>query len=560
LNYQSKIVLLAIGLFSFFTELTAQDQTVGVFLNDETAVNGYTLFSPISSKSTYLIDNCGNKINEWTFNTVPGMIAYLLEDGRLLRAGRLFGGFGAGGSGGLIEIKSWDDELLWSYAYSDDIVKQHHDVEYLDNGNILLIAWEKRPITDVTSAGRIPETIGSDGVWFEQVVELKPIGTDQAEIVWEWHLYDHLVQEYDTARNNYGRVQDHPNLLNINYLAYNEFGNGLPGSSDWVHLNAIDYNRELDLILISSRNTSEVYVIDHSCTKQEAATHSGGNFGKGGDFLFRWGNKQAYDAGTDFDKNLFSQHDASWVRKNGEYTGEISIFNNGLGRDTDNTSSAEVIKPLIENGEFSYDLNELEFLIEYQTSIFPEEAYEFSSPRVSSVQVLDNDNYFICSGNNGIIYEISAEGELLWKYVNPIGQIGSTPQGQEALINDMFRALKYTTDYAAFDDRDLSPMGVLENNPVDYGCEIYDDTNSIEGNEILINFEIFPNPVSDILYIKSAINTEGRYRIYDLMGSLVMTNNFLNLDHIELSFLRNGLYYLTIEMGALKQDFKFVKQ
>ena len=56
-----------------------------VELNTDESFNGYTLFSPINSTNTYLIDNCGYLINSWTSSYTPGLSVYLLEDGSLLR-------------------------------------------------------------------------------------------------------------------------------------------------------------------------------------------------------------------------------------------------------------------------------------------------------------------------------------------------------------------------------------------------------------------------------------------------------------------------------------------
>lgn len=532
---------------------------MGVFRNDSQSINGYTLFSPVSDFNTYLIDNCGALIKEWHFNNVPGMMAYLLPDGRLIRAGRLFNSFGAGGSGGLIEIRSWDDEKEWEYRYSNDTVKQHHDFEYMPSGNILIMAWERRPITDILAKGRIPESIGSNGVWMEQIVEVRPTGFDTGEIVWSWHVYDHLVQDQYPALENFGSIEENPGKLNINYSAFSELNPNNPGAADWMHLNAIDYNPELDLIVISSRNTSEIYVIDHSTTTEEAATDAGGRYGKGGDFLFRYGNDIVHDPDGAHEQILFAQHDASWVQRTGNYTSEISIFNNGLGRDEFNTSSVEIILPAFEMNGFTYNETDRQFEIVETESIFPNDDYPFSSARISGAQVLDDDHVLITSGNTGSVYELDSQRKLIWQYVNPVSQIGPVPQGSNPFLNDIFRALRYKPDYPAFVDRDLTAGELIELEPVDYGCEIFDDATSILDDSAYMSFPgIFPNPANDVLEFKDFQELE-TVNIIDNLGHIRSTFPTLASSTIDIHFLDPGVYYVTFKWRGKHIAQKLVK-
>jgi outer membrane protein assembly factor BamB len=70
--------------------------------------------------------------------------------------------------------------------------------------------------------------------------------------------------------------------------------------------------------------------------------------------------------------------------------------------------------------------------------------YEFFSPRISNAQRLPNGNTLICEGDFGRLFEVSAEGELVWEYVNPFFN-----EGPNGLNNRVFRAYRYSPDEIA---------------------------------------------------------------------------------------------------------------
>ena len=168
-------------------------------------------------------------------------------------------------------------------SYNSETYHQHHDIEPLPNGNILILGWELKTGEEAISKGRDPLLLEDGELWPEHIVEIEPDG-DGGNIVWEWHLWDHLIQDFDSSLVNYGVVSEHPELMNINYMGPGQNSSG--GKADWIHANSIDYNEELDQIIISSRALSEFWIIDHSTTKEEAASSSGGNAGMGGDILY----------------------------------------------------------------------------------------------------------------------------------------------------------------------------------------------------------------------------------------------------------------------------------
>jgi hypothetical protein len=158
-------------------------------------------------------------------------------------------------------------------------------------------------------------------------------------------------------------------------------------------------------------------VIDHSTTTKEAASHTGGNSGKGGDILYRWGNPQTYDRGTSSDQKLFGQHDAQWIKPGLPGEGDILIFNNGVTRPGSHYSSVdEITSPILENGSY-YLEDESAYGPAEQTWIYTADpATSFYSSSISGVQRLANGNTLICSGETGKIFEVTLEEETVWQY------------------------------------------------------------------------------------------------------------------------------------------------
>jgi len=271
-----------------------------------------------------------------------------------------------------------------------------------------MIAWEYKTENEAIAKGRNPDLITLGQLWPDHIIEVEPTGPSSGDIVWEWHVWDHLIQDYDSSKDNYGDVADHPELIDINF--------GL-SNCDWLHSNSIDYNEELDQILISVRNFNEIWVIDHSTTIEEAAGHSGGNSGKGGDILYRWGNPSAYRAGATSEQKFFFQHDARWINPGCPGEGNILVFNNGNGRPGPDYSSVdEIIPPIDEYGDYSYTPGSAygpETPIWIYTA---ENPTDFYSKRMSGAQRLPNGNTLVCSTREMVFFEVTPDKETVWEY------------------------------------------------------------------------------------------------------------------------------------------------
>ena len=214
-----------------------KSQTVGLLQHDAgTLDDGYVLFAPIQSTTTYLIDTCGKQVKTWPSTYRPGQSCYILPDGMLLRTGNTNNTtFNAGGKGGIIQKIDWNGNVTWSYTISSTTECQHHDIKALPNGNVLAIVWESKTNTEAIEKGRNP-SLTTATVWTEKIIEIQPVGATGGNVVWEWHLWDHLVQDFDNTKLNFGVVASNPELFDINFNA-SAGANG----TDWIHINAIDY-------------------------------------------------------------------------------------------------------------------------------------------------------------------------------------------------------------------------------------------------------------------------------------------------------------------------------
>ncbi len=447
------------------------NKTVGLFLNNSSKVfNGYTLFAPKQNTMTYLINNDGRVLHQWTRSIYPpGQSVYLLENGNLLRScmtkGKLSSG---GGEGGRVEEYDWNDNLVWSLDFSTDTYMQHHDIRQLPNGNILMLVIEKKTVDECLKAGFNPNKfqpeITQKGMMLpDYVAEIKPIFPIGGTVVWEWHTWDHLIQDYDATRDNFGVVKAHPELVNTAGDLKN-----LPAF--WNHMNSIDYNAAFDQIAVSVRGNSEVWIIDHSTTTAEAKGHSGGKRGKGGDLIYRWGNPATYCAGTVSDQKYFQQHDVEWVRTGNPGAGNLTCFNNGLGRG--DYSTVDEFTPSVDaDGNYPDPAGSAWGPASYVWTYKGTVADPMYSENISGAHRLPNGNTIICSGTTGLFLEVTPGGEIVWKYICPVQGTGPIRQGTKPdadaaraaeTMNSVFRIYKYPVTYAAFIGKTLIPGAVIE--------------------------------------------------------------------------------------------------
>jgi len=463
--------------------------------------DGYALYNLQNQNTTYLIDKDGNIAHSWSCAIACSYTVLLKENGNIVRTGKYGSNIlnGAAISGIVQEIDP-NGSIVWEYVYSDADHCSHHDITLMPNGNVLLIAWEVKSIADLDQAGYDNPTSEK---WPTHFIELEQDGSS-AQIIWEWHIWDHLIQDIDPAKDNFGVIADHPELVDINQITAG--GGGGPGgnSGDWFHVNGIDYNETLDQIAFSSRHSSEIFIIDHSTTTAEAATHSGGNAGMGGDILFRWGNPSNYGAAGN-QTIPAAVHDVRWIEDDGRPNGGYIQFFNNEGNN--GGSAVDAINPAMTG--YNYDLT--------LGNAYLPSSYEWrhdcitSATGQSASDRLSNGNTFV-NVSNQYMYEVDSNDNVVWQY-----NAGPT------------KAFRYECDHPGINIL----MGV-------------NSCSTVGLNEESFSVSLAPNPSTGLFTLEGMLESNFRVSVFDMQGRLVLQQS--NLAKIDLNEQLDGLYIVSIEI------------
>jgi hypothetical protein len=355
--------------------------------------DNYILVNDAAANRVYLMNKEARLLYEWNLTNNIGNDVFLLPNGKLLASLESDDPqIKLGGKGGRLQMIAPVETLEWDFIYSSAEGETHHDVELLPNGNVIAMVWERLTAAEAEQAGFMLE----EDVFPESIIEINP-ATD--EIVWEWHSWDHLIQDHDATKDNYGVISEHPELIDLNYVPNS--GTSPEVKGDIMHANAIAYDEVNDVILLSANFYSEVWAIDHSTSTEEAAGHSGGNYSKGGDLIYRFGNPGTYQnsAGT---RLFYNNHFPNLLK--GEDQGKLLIFSNGNGFDQSTVYELEL--PLV-------------YTLQANTNNEPKVTWSFTDPdlysgKVSGADPLPNGNILITEGDFGF-WEVTREKEVVWK-------------------------------------------------------------------------------------------------------------------------------------------------
>ena len=400
--------------------------------------NGVTLFSVssgIGSSNTYVINNNYDVVNKWDHELSTIGIPHLNHDGSIILQFRSIEhsfGNSHGPIGGIFKKLDWHGNEVWSNNFFSNSFHSHHDFEVMPNGNILILGWEKKTYSEALNVGRISV---ENEIWPLAIYEVALNSINQFEIVWEWHIWDHLVQDVDSSLSNFGIIKNHPELIDINI---GEFTN--PNEGDWLHTNAIAYNSDLDQIVFSSKHLNEIFIIDHSTTTLQASGHDGGNSNNGGDILYRWGNPANYGRGNNSIQKLNAQHGVHWIPLGYPGASKLLIFNNNpsdtlSSNQFGNSSVVEILPPVNADGNYFLTVDSI-YGPEVYDLIYGDDDSFFSSFQ-SGAYRLKNGNTIITVTQEKSLFEISQDGQVVWecKIDSLINENGFTARAKKYNIN-----------------------------------------------------------------------------------------------------------------------------
>lgn len=392
------ILLLLLNCFLFScTNTEYQKETVLVGVSEKVEVYNANLFEDSylfaienGSKNVYLLNKQGFKVKEWMFDDLLGNDIQILPNGKLLGMFKSQNPiFSFGGFGGIIKIINTDGTTHWQFELASNDFIAHHDLELLPNGNIVFLVWERISLSDALQKG----INASSDVFTEKIVEINPSNN---QIVWEWRSIDHIIQDQFPGISTFGDISQNPQLININY---NIVANG-----DYMHANGITFDAEKDVLYVSINFYSEIWAIDHSTSTMQAASNFGGNYNKGGDLIYRFGNPEVYN-NTAGQRLFYNNHSPNFLKDNLPGAGNILVYNNGGNIGQSSVYELKMPDPfkLLPNNN-----NE-------PTIIWSFTDANLFSDRISGAERLENGNTLITEGDYGF-WEVTPSKEIVWKY------------------------------------------------------------------------------------------------------------------------------------------------
>jgi hypothetical protein len=352
--------LRAIGYIEAAPTVADPQKSGAQVLNRSRVLPGYRLYTSRRTCEAVLIDIEGEPVKTWSHEPCGAWVrAELTASGALLVIGKFTEAEAMRGGFNpkrrYLKKLSWQGELLF-----EEPIWPHHDVEQVAGGEIRLL----------TRMSRRDHSYGDFDLVDNAVVRLTPNG----KVIDSLSLYDVL------SDNDVGFVLQDVELPKD--AKQDRKGRTLefPPGLDLLHFNSLETMRRLahvgrhplyalGNVLLSARHQDAVFVVDLDRRR----------------LVWAWGQGE-----------ISGQHDAQVLDD-----GNFLIFDNGLSSER---SRVIELNPRTKEIVWRYDGGEAE---------------AFFTEGRGGVQRLRNGNTLIAVSNRGMAFEVTPDGEVVWRFRNP---------------------------------------------------------------------------------------------------------------------------------------------
>lgn len=438
--------------------------------------NGYNIVSTPNC-GVLLFDMNGNEIKRFKMNAMP---AKMLKGGNIIGTSKFRNSASASQDGeSLIEINQ-DGKIVWSYNKFRFLEKEsiwsaraHGDYQRLPNP----VGSYVPGIEDKGSSNTL--ILGHDTIINTEISDKKLLD----EVIYEIDKEGNIVWKFSFSNNfeeiGYTEVQKNVIYRNPNLISTTELGDYLHissfsvlGENKWYDQGDRRFNP--NNIIFASRQSNFIGIIDKE--KRKIVWQ----IGPKEDSLFRKLH------------GIIGPTHIQMIQKGLSGEGNILLFESGAesGYGVPNLNSSTGINNyrraysrVLEFNPITYDIK-WKILPEdlgYSTSL---NGYKFYSPYGGSLQRLPNGNTLVSMGSAGIIYEITEDHEVVWRWVCPY-RVNSNDDF--AIKNYIYQGFRYPYDY-------LERERPIEKS-VDLNSEMYTndaikvEETEVEGAEIGIDID-----------------------------------------------------------------------
>jgi len=302
----------------------------------------------------------------------------------------------------------WNGNVVWRFGEKapGGLAQQHHDWTRLANGNTIVLA------NLVHSVAGFKQTRVLDDV----VYEVNPSG----EIVWKWVASDHLEEfGFTPEQLKLVRNADTADYLHVNNLK-------VVGPNRWF--DSGDKRFDPENLIFCSRNANFIAIIDKKSGK--IVWTLGPNYPA----IPRGGSARALPRPVD---QISGQHDAQIIPVGLPGAGNLLVFDNqGEG-------GYPPVELQVTGGSRVLEIDPVkkEIVWQYTGEDSGGPSWSFRSTHISAARRLPNGNTFIDEGQSGRLFQVTADGDIVWEYVNQYPRRGKDAiTGKQNVNHQLYRA------------------------------------------------------------------------------------------------------------------------